>query len=183
MDCSPPVSSVHGNSHAASNGFSRPRDPTQVSQIAGAFFSVWTTNEVHEYWSGYPIPSPGDLPHPGVKLGSTALQGFFSCLATNDVKVALSCPSLCNPWNSPGQNTGVGSYFLPCNPPSPEDLSNLGIKPRSPTLQAGPLMLNHPQINIRTVNTVVYSIKHVYIEAKVFSWGQLLKVIKMAFYF
>ena len=33
------------------------------------------------------------------------------------MKVALSCPSLCNPkdysqWNSPGQNTGVGSCSL-----------------------------------------------------------------------
>ena len=34
-------------------------------------------------------------------------------------------------WNSPGQNTGVGSLF-----PSPGDLSNPGIKSRSPTLQA-----------------------------------------------
>ena len=27
-----------------------------------------------EYWSGYPFPSPGDLPNPGIKLGSPALQ-------------------------------------------------------------------------------------------------------------
>ena len=27
-----------------------------------------------EYWSGYPIPSPGDLPDPGVKPGSPVLQ-------------------------------------------------------------------------------------------------------------
>ena len=60
-------------------------------------FSVWATREVHEYWSGYPIPSPGNLPHPGVKLGSPALQGFFSCWATNEVKVSLSCPTLCSP--------------------------------------------------------------------------------------
>ena len=26
------------------------------------------------YWSGLPFPSPGDLPHPGIKLGSPALQ-------------------------------------------------------------------------------------------------------------
>ena len=25
-------------------------------------------------WTGYPIPSPGDLPDPGIKLGSPALQ-------------------------------------------------------------------------------------------------------------
>ena len=27
-----------------------------------------------EYWSGLPFPSPGDLPHPGIKLTSPALQ-------------------------------------------------------------------------------------------------------------
>ena len=28
----------------------------------------------HEYWSGLPFPSPGDLPDPGIKPGSPALQ-------------------------------------------------------------------------------------------------------------
>ena len=27
-----------------------------------------------EYWSGLPFPSPGDLPNPGIKHGSPALQ-------------------------------------------------------------------------------------------------------------
>ena len=27
-----------------------------------------------EYWSGLPFPSPGDLPDPGLELGSLALQ-------------------------------------------------------------------------------------------------------------
>ena len=27
-----------------------------------------------EYWSGYPFPSPGDLPNPGIAPGSPALQ-------------------------------------------------------------------------------------------------------------
>ena len=26
------------------------------------------------YWSGLPFPSPGDLPDPGIKPGSSALQ-------------------------------------------------------------------------------------------------------------
>ena len=38
---------------------------------------------------------------------------------------------LYSPWNSPGQNTGVGSLF-----PFPGDLPDPGIKPRSPALQA-----------------------------------------------
>ena len=27
-----------------------------------------------EYWSGYTLPSPGDLPNPGIELRSSALQ-------------------------------------------------------------------------------------------------------------
>ena len=27
-----------------------------------------------EYWSGWPFPSPGDLPNPGIKPRSSALQ-------------------------------------------------------------------------------------------------------------
>ena len=27
-----------------------------------------------EYWSGVPLPSPGDLPDPGIELGSPSLQ-------------------------------------------------------------------------------------------------------------
>ena len=41
---------------------------------------------------------------------------------------------LYSPWNSPGQNTGVGKPF-----PSPGDLPNPGVEPRSPTLQADSL--------------------------------------------
>ena len=49
MDCSPPGSSVHGDSpgkntgvgfHALLQGSSQPRDQTQVSIIAGEFFTV-----------------------------------------------------------------------------------------------------------------------------------------------
>ena len=27
-----------------------------------------------KYWSGYPVPPPGDLPNPGIKPGALALQ-------------------------------------------------------------------------------------------------------------
>ena len=53
---------------------SQPRDQTQVSCIAGRFFTSWATREAQEYWSGEPIPSPADLPDPGIELGSPALQ-------------------------------------------------------------------------------------------------------------
>ena len=30
--------------------------------------------EAQEYWSGYPVPSPADLPDPGIEPESLALQ-------------------------------------------------------------------------------------------------------------
>ena len=51
MDCSPPVSSVNGIfrqeywSIPFSKGYSLPRDQTQVSCIAGRFFTIWATGE------------------------------------------------------------------------------------------------------------------------------------------
>ena len=47
---------------------------TQVSRIAGRFFTSWATAEAQEYWSGQPIPSPADLPDLGIEPGSPALQ-------------------------------------------------------------------------------------------------------------
>ena len=68
---------------------------------------------------------------------------------TNTSKKAAECPSgrwiarghhwlhgLYSPWNSPGQNTGVGSHSL--------SLPNPGIKPRSPTLQMDSLLAEPP---------------------------------------
>ena len=57
-----------------SRGSFQPMDQTQVSLIAGGFFTSWATREAQEQWSGQPIPSPADLPDPGVKLESPALQ-------------------------------------------------------------------------------------------------------------
>ena len=56
MDCSPPGSSVHGILQArilewvavpSSRGSSQPRGRTQVSLIAGGFFTSWATREAH----------------------------------------------------------------------------------------------------------------------------------------
>ena len=35
-----------------SRGSSQPRDQTQVSHIAGRFFTSWARREAKEYWSG-----------------------------------------------------------------------------------------------------------------------------------
>ena len=67
-----------------------------------------------EYRSGLPFPSPGDLPNPGIKPRSPALQAYS----------LLSEP--------PGKpkNTRVGSLSL-----SPGDLPYPGIKLGSPALK------------------------------------------------
>ena len=81
--CDPMDYTVHGILQARilegitfpfSRGSSQPRDRTQVSHITGGFFTSWARREALEYWSGSSIPSPGDLPNPGIELGSPALQ-------------------------------------------------------------------------------------------------------------
>ena len=61
MDCSPPDSSVPGILQARilewvaipfPRGSSRPRDGTQVSRIAGIFFTIWATREAPPDLSG-----------------------------------------------------------------------------------------------------------------------------------
>ena len=58
MDCSPPRSSIHRIIQARileliaisfSRGSSQLRDQTQVSHIAGGFFTIWATREAHRY--------------------------------------------------------------------------------------------------------------------------------------
>ena len=60
-----------------SRGSSQPRDRTQVSHIAGGFYTSWVTREAQEYWSGLPFPPPRDLPNPGIEPTSLALAGRF----------------------------------------------------------------------------------------------------------
>ena len=84
--CDPVDYSVHGILQARilkwvafpfSSGSSQPRDRTQVSHIAGRFFTSWATREAQECWSGQPIPSPTDPPGTGVKLWSSCIAGGF----------------------------------------------------------------------------------------------------------
>ena len=81
--CDPMDYKVHGNSPGQNTGvvslfFFRgsfqPRAQTQVSGIADGFFTSWATREAQEYWSGQPIPSPANLPNPGIEPGSPALH-------------------------------------------------------------------------------------------------------------
>ena len=59
--CDPMDYTVHGILQARilewvafsfSRGSSQPRNRTQVSSIAGRFFTSWATREAQEYWSG-----------------------------------------------------------------------------------------------------------------------------------
>ena len=82
--CGPMDYTVHGILHARmlervdfpfSRGSSQPWEHrTQVSHIAGRFFTSWATQHAKEHWGGYPIPFPVDLPDLGIKPGSPALQ-------------------------------------------------------------------------------------------------------------
>ena len=58
----------------SSRGSFQLKERTQVSRIAGGFFSIWTTREAQEYWSGWPIPPSGGLADPGIEPRSPALQ-------------------------------------------------------------------------------------------------------------
>ena len=57
----------------SSRGSSQSRDRTQVSHIAGRFFTVWNTREAQEYWSGYP-----SLPQ-GIFMTPESNQGLLHC--------------------------------------------------------------------------------------------------------
>ena len=72
-----------------------------------------------EYWSGQPLPSPGNLPNPGIELGSPALQADF-------------LPP--EPQGKP-ISTGVGRVAYPFS----KGLPNPGTAPGSPALQADSL--------------------------------------------
>ena len=64
---------------------------------------------------------------------------FLVCISESEsrsvVSDSLQTCGLHSPWNSPGQNTGVGRQPFP----SPGDLLNSGMEPRTPTQQADSL--------------------------------------------
>ena len=57
-----------------SRGYFPPRDWTQVSCTVCRFLTSWATREAQECWTGQPIPSPADLPNPGIEPESPTLQ-------------------------------------------------------------------------------------------------------------
>ena len=55
-------------------GSSQPRDQTQVSHIAGGFFTQLSHKGSPRILEWIAYPSPGDLPNPGIEPGSPGLQ-------------------------------------------------------------------------------------------------------------
>ena len=124
MDCSPPNSSIHGLLQARilewvavpfSKGSSQPRDWTQVSYIAGGFFTIWATREALMVCEVKVTQSCPTLCH---LMTSWTIQSM-----------EFSRPEYWSEW----------PFF------SPGDLPNAGIEPRSPTLQVESLPAEPPE--------------------------------------
>ena len=133
MDCSPPGSSVLGISQArllewvampSSRGSSPPRDRSQVSCIAGRFFTIWATREAPTLPSMVPrlleqhyliwevsllsVLSPPRLP-----------CGAHFCLTDAPWTCALSCYVsffilYCNSWNQSWKTTYLNKMINIC---------------------------------------------------------------------
>ena len=81
-----------------------------------------------------------------------------------ELKVTQSCLTLCNPWTlahqaSPSMGFSRQEYWSGLPFPSPRDLPDPGIKPRSPALQADALTSEppgKPEVQIGTQQTHLY---------------------------
>ena len=163
MDCSPPGSSVQGILQArilewvampSSRGSSQPRDWTQVSCIASRFFDIWATKEVLRRIRD-DAKVGGWRPRMMVFIFSemgSSWDGnkdddgiYFTGLFWGwNVKVLVvqSCLTLCDPMDcSPRASSVHGfsrqGYWSGLPFPSPGDLPDSGMEPRSPALAGG----------------------------------------------
>ena len=107
-----------------------------------------------EYWSGLPFPSPGDLPNPGIEPGSISLEA--DALTSEppgkqrkERKPLSRVQLFATPWAvahqaSPSMGFSRQEYWSGLPLPSPGDLPNPGIEPRSPPLPADSLLSEPP---------------------------------------
>ena len=81
-------------------GFSQPMGQTQISRITDRFFISWATSKALEYGVvTYPFSSRSSWSRNRTRVSCLA-GGFFTNWAIRGalkVKVAQSCPTLCNP--------------------------------------------------------------------------------------
>ena len=99
---------------------------------------VYFTHIFSSHWS---IVVPQQNVLLGTWIGALYTNTLHESESHSVVSYSLRPHGLYRPWNSPGQNTGVGDAF-----PSPGDLPNPGIEPRSPSLQADSLSAEPPKI-------------------------------------
>ena len=120
MDCSPPGSSVQEILQARilewlafpfSRGSSRPRDWTRVSCITGWFFTVWAMKLLFHSWRKCVLMGLGG-PQGCFRAGESFKTIRSKWKSLSPVWLLVRPHRLHSPWNSPGQNTGVGSLFL-----------------------------------------------------------------------
>ena len=88
-----------------SRGSSQPRDQTQVSRIAGGFFTNWAIREALRIGLGLPLFASH-------YMKEILLLSLYWSESHSVVSDSLWPHGLHNPWNSPGQNTGVGRLSL-----------------------------------------------------------------------
>ena len=96
MDCSPPGSSVHGIIHARilewlaiplSRESSWFRDRTQVSCIAGRFFTVWAMRALKSQGRAPEGWRSGQHLSPCLDISSTSCQVFSNCLSHSPQRI------------------------------------------------------------------------------------------------
>ena len=76
-----------------------------------------------EYWSGWPFPSPGDLPNPGIEPRSPTLQAdaltseHLTCLLRNvyvGQEATVRTGHGTTDWFQIGKGVGQGCILSPC---------------------------------------------------------------------
>ena len=117
----------------------------------GRFFTTLATREAQEYWSGNPIPSPGDIPNAGIKLGLLHFRWILYQLSYQGSPIIIfpiqgSHPGLphCRQilYQLSYQETPRMLEWIAY--PFSSDFPNPGIKPRSPALQVDSLPVELP---------------------------------------
>ena len=125
-----------------------------------------------EYWSGLPFPSPEELPSPGNKSRSPALQAdslpfelqgsLYSesesrSVLTDSLRPHRRQPTrLRRPWDSPGKNSGVGCHF---------HLRCMKVKNESEAAQSCPTLSDPMDCNLPGSSV------HGIFQARVLEWG------------
>ena len=127
MDCSPPGSSVHGILQARilewvaiqfSRGSSQLRDWTQVSSIAGRFFTIWATRETLYTGVGCHALLQGIFPtqrlNPGLShaLHVDSLPSESCCMHAKSLQWYSNTPGSSIHRILQARITGVGCHFL-----------------------------------------------------------------------